>query len=282
MAVDAFLRALEGHNKSPQTQKAYGTDLHQFTSWLEANTYAPAPAQVERADLTEYLAHLGQQGLTGVSRARKLAALREFFKFLEQHDHIPRSPAAGVETPKKEKVVRVWLRPEEYRAMLAQAGGNPRNYCILQLFLQTGVRVSELCDLRLEDIDLQGRTVTVRGKGQKERVIELERKGLEALKNYLKSRPTSLDDHLLLNKDGGPLSERMVRKLVAKYRTRAGIHKQASCHSLRRTFATYKAARGVSPFQLKEWLGHESLATTQLYVQDARQDARRVMEATSL
>jgi site-specific recombinase XerD len=95
-------------------------------------------------------------------------------------------------------------------------------------------------------------------------------------------RPPVLDDHLFLNKDGDPISERGVRKLVVKYRVAAGITKRASCHSLRHTFATYKAEKGVSPFQLKEWLGHASLNTTQIYVHMARQNAKKVMEATSL
>ncbi len=122
----------------------------------------------------------------------------------------------------------------------------------------------------------------VRGKGEAESEIELERKGMEALKNYLNVRAESLDDHLFLNKDGQPISERMVRKIVAKYKMRAGITKKASCHSLRHTFATYKAEKGVSPFQLQQWLGHANLNTTQIYVHMGRQNAMKIMEATSL
>lgn len=166
--------------------------------------------------------------------------------------------------------------------MLAQAGANPRDYAILQVFLQTGVRVSELCDLRLSDIDFDGRTLKIRGKGMVEREIELERKGIEAIKNYLNTRPQTFEDRLFLNKDGQPIGERGVRKLVKKYKDKAGITKRASPHALRHTFATYKAERGVSPFQLQKWLGHANLNTTQIYVHIGRQNARRVMEATSL
>ncbi|MDO8568597.1 MAG: tyrosine-type recombinase/integrase, partial [Dehalococcoidales bacterium] len=194
--------------------------------------YEPSPDKVHRSDITEYLAFVGQRGTTGISRARKLAAIREFFLFLETHDYIAKSPAAGVETPKKERNGRVFLRPEEYRAMLGLAGASPRDYAILQVFLQTGVRVSELCDLKLSSIDFEGRAIKVLGKGQAEREIELEKNGLEAVRNYRKTRPETLDDHLFLNKDGEPISPRMVRKIVVKYKTRAGITKKASCHSL--------------------------------------------------
>lgn len=282
-ALDAFIRALEGKNRSPSTITAYTTDLAHFITWLTQNNLViKTPNQIEKADLTEYLAHLGQKGLMGVSRARKLAAIREFFRFLEAHSYIQKNPTYGVETPKKEKSSRVYLRPDEYRSMLSLAGANPRDYAILQVFLQTGVRVSELCDLRLEDVDFEGRTLKVYGKGMVQRDIELERKGIEAIRNYLNIRPQTFEDHLFLNKDAEPISGRGIRKMVRKYKDKAGITKRASPHALRHTFATYKAERGVSPFQLQQWLGHANLNTTQIYVHIGRHNARKVMEATSL
>jgi site-specific recombinase XerD len=152
-----------------------------------------------------------------------------------------------------------------------------------QVFLQTGIRVGELCNLRLSDVDLQSGTLRVAaGKGMKAREIVLEKKAVLALKTYLAARPDTLYDHVFLNYAAEPISARGVRKLVVKYRVRAGITKKASCHSLRHTFASYKAERGVSVFQLQEWLGHENITTTQIYVHNRRQQARKVMEATSL
>ncbi len=114
------------------------------------------------------------------------------------------------------------------------------------------------------------------------RSVELETKSAKALKTCLDHRPDSVDDHLFLNRYGQPLAERGVRKMVAKYLKAGDIRNKASCHSLRHTFATQKAALGVSPYQLQQWLGHRDFRTTQLYVHLGRRNARKVMEATSL
>lgn len=282
-ALAAFLRALDGRNRSAGTVRAYRTDVSQFTAWLsENNITVHGPADVTRADLTEYLAHLARRGVSGVSRARKLAAIREFFRHLVDHGQLASSPAQGVETPKREKHSRTYLRPDEYTRLLALAGASPRDFAILQTFLQTGVRVSELCGLTLDDIDLPGRVLHVRGgKGLVDRTIELERKGVQALKSYLAIRPAALSDRLFLNRYGEPLSERGVRKLLAGYCRKAGITKQVSPHSLRHTFGTYKARR-VPLRQVQEWLGHADIRTTQIYVHLDRENARRDMEGSSL
>ena len=119
--------------------------------------------------------------------------------------------------------------------------------------------MSELANLKIADIDFIKPSITVRGKGMQEREIALEKRGVQALKNYLAVRPECFSDILFLNYKDEPISERGIRKLVVKYRKNAGITKRASCHSLRHTFATYKAEKGVSPFQLQQWLGHGNL-----------------------
>jgi integrase/recombinase XerC len=285
-ALTRFLLVLEGRNRSGATLGAYRSDLTQFFAWLaQTNVAATAPERVERADVTDYLAHLSRRGISGLSRARKLAALREFFRYLEGEGVVAKSPTSGVETPKKERNARPYLVRDEYTRLLSLAGANPRDYCILTLFLQTGVRVSELCALRLEDVDLAARSVSVRGKGMVDRRIELERKGLQALRSWLAVRGQAGEvdhDFLFSNRDGGPLGVRGVKKLILKYRIQAGIAKKVGAHALRHTFATAKAEQGVSPFQLKEWLGHASLNTTQIYVHLSRKNAKKVMEATSL
>ncbi|MGE0539184.1 MAG: tyrosine-type recombinase/integrase [Dehalococcoidia bacterium] len=284
VTIEAFLRSLPGKNRSAATVKAYRSDLGQFATWLtENNVIAVDPTRIRRADVEAYLSDLAHLGLSGVSRSRKLAAIREYFRFLEDHGTIARSPAAGVDGPRREQKTRSYLKPDEYRAVLSLAGSNARDYAILQVFLQTGLRVSELVHLRMVDLDLAGKVLTVRGgKGLSDREIDLEKHAIEAVKNWLRIRPPSLHEHLFLNYRGEPISERSVRRLVAKYRHRAGLTKKATPHTLRHTFASYKARRGVPLRQVQEWLGHKNIATTQIYVHLDRQDAQKAMEATSL
>lgn len=252
--------------------------------WLhDDNALLVDPIDVTTDDLNEFLAHLASNGITGVSRSRKLAAIREYFRFLKVTNSIEHSPVDGVETPRRERTQRSYLTPDEYNRLLAAAGASPRDFCILTLFLQTGIRISELCELRLDDIELDASMLHFRvGKGMAARSIELEKKSIRALKTWLEFRPSSFDDHLFVHKDGVQLKEWGVRDLLEKYRLQAGVAKKISPHSLRHTFASYKAQQGVSPFQLKDWLGHARLDTTAIYVHMARQNAKKIMEATSL
>src|SRR6266436_2512337 len=278
-----FLNALSGKNRSAATIRAYQTDISQFIAFLhDTNVSIHTPAEVEKIDVMEYLTSCAKRELTGIARARKLSAIREYFRFLEGVGVITKSPTTGIETPKREKNTRQFLRSDEYTKMLSLAGANPRDYTILQVFLQTGIRVSELAHLRIEDIDFIKPAITVRGKGNAEREISLEKKGIHALKSYLAVRVESFSPRVFLNYQGEPISERGIRKLVVKYRKEAGITKKASCHTLRHTFATYKAEKGVSAFQLQQWLGHANLNTTQIYVHLGKQNARKVMQETSL
>ena len=282
--LSGFLTTLTAKNRSAATLRAYHTDINQFLRFVEdTDSTVASPADIDRTHLADYLADLGHQGVSGVSRARKMAALREYFRYLIETDVLTKSPATGIATPKKERTVRGYLRPEEYTKLLSLAGGHPRDYALLQVFLQTGLRVSELCALTLDDLDFAGATLHVRvGKGQTARDIPLEKKAIQALKSYLAVRPHASHQEIFLNYTDEPISERGVRKLVTKYVAAAGITKRVSCHGLRHTFATQKAEKGVSAYQLQAWLGHQNLATTQIYVHLGQQNAKKAMEATSL
>jgi len=278
-----FLNALSGKNRSAATIRAYQTDIAQFISFLHANNVSiQTPAEVEKIDVMEYLSSLAKRELTGIARARKMSAIREYFRFLEGVGLITKSPTTGIETPKREKNSRQVLRADEYTKMLSLAGANPRDYAIIQVFLQTGIRVSELANLTEDDIDLIKPAITVRGKGSVEREIALEKKGIHALKSYKAVRPESFSKRFFLNYKGDPISERGIRKLVVKYRKEAGITKKASCHTLRHTFATCKAEKGVPAYQLQQWLGHANLNTTQIYIHLGKQNARKIMQDTSI
>ncbi len=283
--VADFVKELQGKNSSPLTITAYTTDIRQFLTFVRGNNLAiQAPTDITKQDVTDFLSFLSRQGRSGVTRARKLAAIKEFFLFFMNSGVITKSPCETVSMPKRERKQRNYLRPDEYATLLSCAGSHPRDFAILQLFLQTGIRVGELVQLKLADIDLkEGVLKVTSGKGKKQREIDLEKKAMHAIKNYLTTRQQTGDDHLFLSYLGKGMSDRAVKKLVEKYKKQAGITKQISCHSLRHTFASYKAEHGVSAFQLQQWLGHASVTTSQIYVHMTRnQNSRKAMQETSL
>ncbi|MGZ3625675.1 MAG: tyrosine-type recombinase/integrase, partial [Ktedonobacteraceae bacterium] len=162
------------------------------------------------------------------------------------------------------------------------AGGNVRDFALLQLFLQTGIRVSEAAAICVSDLDLEHKTLTIHGKGSKERTIPLEKKAFQALKSYLAVRPQTRDQHLFINYRRVGLSIRGVRKVVEKYVKCSGITKKISCHGLRHTCATNRAALGMNVFCLKTLLGHERISTSLEYVHIGTEELRKPMEDTSL
>ena len=211
------------------------------------------------------------------------AAIREYFRFLEGVGVIAQIADNGDrDTQEGEKYQSSTFALMSIPKCSPWPGQTPETTRSFRYFLQTGIRVSELANLTIDDVDFIKPAITVRGKGSVEREIALEKRGMQALKNYLAVRPGESLGGLFLNYQGEPISERGIRKLVVKYRKAAGITKKASCHTLRHTFATYKAEKGVSPFQLQQWLGHANLNTTQIYVHLGKQNAKKIMEQTSL
>lgn len=284
-SIDGFLRACAGKNRSPETIRAYRIDLIQFVAWLaDENSYIQAPADVTTEDLLDYLGVMADRGLSGISRRRKLAAIREFFRYTKQIKAITEDPTEGIDTPKGEERGRNWLSTTEYNKLLAAAGGNIRDFCLLTVMLQTGVRVSELCALTLDDIDFEQHLLQIRaGKGMKARTIPLEKKALTALKGWKKVRPASAYQALFLSRYDEPLHPNSVRKLLDKYCAQAGITKRVTPHSLRHTFATHKAGHPqVTTFLLQDLLGHSNPATTRRYVHESKINAQKVQEATAL
>jgi len=278
-----YLNSLQARNMSQHTITAYRTDVTQFFTWLiENDITVTAPQHISRPHIIDYLAYLAHQGRSGVTRARKLAAIRMYCTFLVEEHRLSASPAATIVMSKKERKSRVFLRVDEYMRLLHAAAGQSRDYAILQLFLQTGICVRELTRLLLTDVDLDGHTLLIHGKGNTQRTVSLEKKATQALCAYLSDRPRSIDQHLFLNYQGTGLSVRGVMDIVQKYCKLAGITKQCSCRSLRYTFAKHKAAKGFTPRQIQVLLGHEQVETSLIYVHPATTDARKLMEQTSL
>lgn len=270
-SLNAFLQSLEAGNRSPATLKAYRTDVLQFVIWVKENNLAArSPQDIVKADITEYLSTLAKRKLSGTARHRKYSALCGYFRYLAQQDVIERSPAEYVASPKREKRTRRYLSQAQYRALLSLAGASPRDYAILQVLIQQGLRVSELCNLTLDDINLDAQTIKIRqGKGSKDRAHKLDKDAVVAIRNYVRVRPHTNEQHLFLNFQGEPIGVRGVEKLVGKYALRAGLDMVVGPHHLRHTCGYHRVVNGMRVEHLKEMLGHEDIRTTQLYFHDA-------------
>lgn len=282
-AIEIFARYLAGKNAPTTTIRAYTDDVKQFAGWLAKEMGEDKVLRIDKLDVEEYLSYLGKQKLTGVTRRRKLQSLRKFFNCLIDLEYLAKNPAAKVSPPNGERRNPTILYQHEYKALLYEARNNLRDLAILQTFLQTGIRVGELCSLTLEDIDLQAKELIVRqGKGAVDRSIPLTEKAVEALKAYLETRPQAETRAIFLSKHNTPLDERSVNYMVKKYVKKAGIKKPVSVHTLRHTSATHKADKGMSLTDLQAILGHRRLETTYKYLHLAKTSLREQMEATSL
>ncbi len=285
-----FEKALVGNNYSQNSIRAYRDDVKQFIEWLKKQRVDwDNSLRFNKIDIVEFLSFLAAQNTTGVTRVRKLASLRKFFRCLKDNNIISNSPTETVIGPMREERDPEVLYRNEYKALLFEASGNPRDYAILQVFLQTGIRIGELVKLTINDIDLENRILVVRqGKGKRDRGIPLEEQAISAIRAYLPKREglkgaNIIDEEtLFLAKNGSSLDVRTVRYFVHKYMEKAGIKKQASVHTLRHTFGTHKIDKGMTIPALQELLGHKQIETTFKYVHLAKTNLREQQEQTAL
>jgi site-specific recombinase XerD len=286
-SLELFLTALRGQNYSPKTLRAYGDDLRQFLGWVQKNRVDwEIPTRFGRADIEGFMSYLAGQQMTGVTRVRKLAAIRKFFTFLAENQLIAGNPAETVKGARREEKEPGILYKEQYKALLYETSDHVRDYAIIMTFLQTGIRLSELAHLRVEDVDLEHRILTVRqGKGKKDRHIPLVDEAVKALRNYLRYRNTELildDEVFFLAKNGTSLNVSSVKYIVAKYVKQAGIRKKVSVHTLRHTFGAHKADKQMGIATLQELMGHKKKETTLKYIHLAKTNLRQEMAQTAL
>jgi integrase/recombinase XerC len=253
------------------------------------------PARVEPLLLRRFLALQRTRGLAAASIARKAAALRAGFRFLARRQLVPENPAADLGVPRGPKRLPVVLKPRQVDRLLA--GPDPadpiglRDRAILELLYATGIRVGELCGLRLGDVDLAADTVTVMGKGSKQRVVPFGEPARAALLDYLvKGRAAMLPgaDHgperpgdreaLFFNRRRKPMTQRDVRGMLERYRVAAGAPAGTSPHTLRHSYATHLLEGGADLRAVQELLGHVALTTTQTYTHVSNERLRRVYE----
>ncbi len=263
---------------SPHTHKNYLVDIQQFSAFLESkypgmtSGVAGRMGELDASVVREYMERRWSS-LSASSMARKLASLRTFFNFCMREKLMEKNPAKEVATPKIPKRVPKFLTVDEVFALIDAAAGEDvlgaRDRAILELLYASGLRVSELVGLNIEDADLQSATVRVLGKGRKERIVPMGGKAVAALGVYLGKRsvlPTHpAQSWLFANRHGGRLTARSIERLLTKYLRRCGLQKTVTPHVLRHTFATHLLGQGADMRGIQELLGHSSLSTTQKY-----------------
>jgi integrase/recombinase XerC len=272
----AFLRYLEAEkHASPHTVKSYRTDLQEFRLFA-----AEAVGEVDARDVRAFLAQLHTRGLDPASVARKLAAVRSWFRFLRRRGVVGRNPAQHIRSPRLPRKLVSFLPIDETVALMdaRHPRGGVRDTAIIELLYASGLRVSELVGLDLRDVDLAELTVRVLGKGRKERIVPFGGAAARALRDCLAVRG-SADGAVFLNRRGGRLTVRSVHTIVRRQARAAGIVRRVSPHTLRHTFATHLLDSGADLRMIQELLGHGRLSTTQRYTHVGSDQLMRIYDA---
>src|SRR5512134_2283538 len=287
-AQEKFLQDhLIGRGFAAKTQRNYQIDVGQLCEFLQTRCGVRTVQPVRLRHLESYLSHLEQQGRTSATRRRKVAAIRSFFRFLQEDGHRADNPAENLLPPERVDRQLRYLTEREYRRLLEVVGHDVRDTAIVQLYLQTGMRLSELARLGLTEVVLPAGEETtgrahIRGRSRRDRVVRLNWKACDALAAHLAVRPAdAADDTLFLSRLRTGIGPRGLERLVAKHLTAANIP-NASVHALRHTFATHSALKGTSPRALKDTLGVEDIAETTVYVGLAREELARQQEENAL
>ena len=262
---------------------SYRRDLLKFTAFLRYRSVALE--NVTRDDIRDFLAELVKNGLTARSRARHLVSVRNFFRFLLKDGRIRSDAAAEIDLPQVGLSLPQHLAEGEVDALLAQPDGSTaaglRDKAMLELLYATGLRVSELVNLRWEDFDLNLGILRCVGKGSKERLIPVGKSALKAVEAYVRSgRPPLLKNRamsfLFLNRRGGRLSRVGFWKILAQYGREAGITMPLTPHLVRHSFATHLLERGADLRSIQLLLGHSDISTTQIYTHVMKERLRQV------
>ncbi len=254
-------------NYSGHTILNYKLDLKDFNKFL-------AGTDLEKVDylaLRKYLAVLKEKNLSSRSVGRRLSALRSFFRFLSREGYIKTNPILMLSSPKLDKHLPSFMTEEEVSKLIESAFAKNekdilglRDRAILEAFYSSGLRISELVGLNLQDVDFISGILKIRGKGKKERIVPVGEAALTAMRKYLDRRKKQADA-VFLNKNNRRITTRGVRYIVVKYLRVAGIKPGVSAHTFRHSFATHLLNRGADLRTVQELLGHANLSTTQIY-----------------
>lgn len=263
---------------SVHTHKNYLADLHQFAEYMAAKhprmefSSPDALKGIDNTEIRGFLAELFKKN-SAASVARKLASLRSFFQYWVKKGALENNPAKNVASPKVPRRLPNFLSIDEIFKLLEGPKGTGtlavRDKAILELLYASGLRVSELVGLDIDQIDFDDNVVRIVGKGNKERMVPIGAKAKDALKKYIAVRPQLMEEAsnkaVFVNRRGGRLTPRSVERLIQKYIKACGIDKKVTPHVIRHTFATHLLNAGADLRGIQELLGHASLSTTQKY-----------------
>lgn len=289
-ALEQFMTHLRDERQvSPHTLDAYSRDVALFIEFCEAQGYDTAPASVDVKRIRHYLGNLRRDGMSATTAARRLSALRTFFKYLKKKGAIEVNPAALVESARKEKKLPEYLRGDELSLLLqappADTPSGLRDRAILEMFYATGLRISELVSLDANDVTRGEERLRVVGKRGKERIVFVGGAAARAVAAYLeKGRPFLTGEKneaaLFLNKGGTRLTPRSIQRMLKKYIHEAALAKNITPHALRHTFATHLIEGGADLRTVQSLLGHSSLSTTQIYTHVTSEHLKHVHTQT--
>jgi integrase/recombinase XerC len=276
--ISRFLKYLEiEKNYSGHTLVNYSADLIEFFSFLGSDD----PKSVDYPALRRFLAELRVKKMRPRTVARKLSSLRSFFKYLQREGVVARNPAALVVTPKLDRTLPRFLTEDEAGKIIDSPGkdrmADLRDKAMMETLYSTGIRVSELVGIDLNDADLISNLVKVSGKGKKQRIVPIGDKAVEAIEKYLILRP-SKGQALFLNKNGTRLSARSVRNVLDKQVRSSGVGQKVHPHMMRHSFATHLLDRGADLRSVQELLGHVNLSTTQIYTHLTTEKLKKVYD----
>jgi integrase/recombinase XerD len=287
-AISSFLTHVKVEKGlSPNTVSAYRQDLAKFS--LFAQKRKLSLGAVGRDDLVDFLAALYRQNLESKSVARNLVTLRNFFRFAQVHELIAQDPSINLESPKIRRSLPGYLRLEDVDKLLQQPDGKTalglRDRAMLEVLYSTGLRVSELISLRVNDLDTKVGCVRCIGKGDKERLVPVGKKALAMVDKYLAEARAELLGKspvvptLFLNRRGRGLSRVGVWKILSAYGRRAGLRVALTPHMLRHSFATHLLERGADLRSVQLMLGHADISTTQIYTHVVEERLKQIYKA---
>lgn len=293
--IEKYLRYLNiERNASSHTITSYQNDLSGFLAFCSISMGVPEEKvdvhEVTRLTIRLWLGELSEDGLAKSSIARKVAALRSFFKYCFKRGHIEKNPAHLLIVPKKDKTLPKTVNQSDLeRLMDAVDITTPKGLqdrTILEVFYGTGIRVSELVGLNITDVDIRSKQIIVHGKGNKERVIPLGDTAVNIIKDFLKQRTQLYGDRtdsdarkaLFIAASGQRMYDRAVRYMVERYLKQHSEVTQKSPHVLRHSFATHMLDNGADIRIIKEFLGHSNLAATQVYTHTSVERLKNVYE----